>query len=216
MAALGFNGGGGFLRRLWPWKGRGIGLDAKVESASLPDEPDPEYEAFIRACGGRYSRDLLDEGSALGAAFKIGGQCAKRALGRVEKNGPDAGTAAVGVMIAIFVLEIERRVLSRSATSSTHPPLEHRAMWVIGGESFVLRRMEDQYPHLIRRDDVIKSLRGVMSSMLHDVGHLHPDLFSWLAAMDAGSASDNMNAYIRTLREGSAPYLDRLDELAMF
>lgn len=132
--------------------------------------------------------------------------------GTIGEDTARVGASTVlGILVAMYVLA-QKKELDGSARSapSTHPPLQHRAAWVLGAESQVVQifRSRDllREPH----EHSISVVREEASRLLRSVAGTHASFYEWLAALD--HAEEPMHAYLTALRGRVEPEFKVLDE----
>lgn len=119
----------------------------------------------------------------------------------------------LGTLISIYVLWQESALTHDSASDyHSHPPIEHRASWILGAEVSVLDKLIEQGPGGAQLTKKVDAFRGASLRLLKTVGDVHESLSYWIKRID-DSAEDSMNAYVDAMRKGSESYFDALDRV---
>lgn len=125
----------------------------------------------------------------------------------------NAGAAmTLGIVISIYVLWQEEAALMNDGASNynSHPPIHHRAGWVLSGES---RYLDNTGIAKIRkRAKKIEAFRKASIRLLRTVAEVHESLNYWIRRID-DSAEDTMNEYMTKIHTGCEAYHDAMDRV---
>jgi hypothetical protein len=125
----------------------------------------------------------------------------------------NAGAAmTLGIVISIYVLWQEEAALMDAGASNynSHPPIHHRAGWVLSGES---RYLDNTGIAKIRkRAKKIEAFRKASIRLLRTVAEVHDSLNYWIRRID-DSAEDTMNEYMTKIHAGCEAYHDAMDRV---
>lgn len=119
----------------------------------------------------------------------------------------------LGILISIYVLWQEGALTNDSASNyHSHPPIEHRASWILGAEVRFLDILMEQRTDVAQLTQKIDAFRNAALRLLRTVGDVHESLSYWIQRLD-DSAESSMNAYVDEMRKGSESYFDALDRV---
>lgn len=117
----------------------------------------------------------------------------------------------LGILISIYVLWLEDALLNESASDyRSHPPIEHRASWILGAEVKVLDILMEQKTSVAHLTNKVDALRKAALRLLKTVGEAHESLGYWIQRLD-DSAEASMNEYVEKMRKGSETFFNALD-----
>lgn len=121
---------------------------------------------------------------------------------------------ALGVLLAMYVLHQGAVIQGKEhIASKTHPPLRHRAAWVLGAESQAISTLQSQnnYQLTQARKHNVATIREATQQLLHSVAQTHTSLHSWISQIDS-EAEAKMNEYINGIHTASSKYFDGLSK----
>lgn len=133
----------------------------------------------------------------------------------VEVTSPEylniGAATTLGILISVYVLWLENALLSESPSAyRSHPPIEHRASWILGAEVNSLNILMEQNTSVTQLTKKVDAFRNAALCLLKTVGEAHESLGYWIQRLD-DSAETSMNEYVDKMRKGSETFFDALD-----
>lgn len=127
----------------------------------------------------------------------------------------DCACTVLGIVLGMYALQHISVLTGRAdAAAQTHPPLAHRATWVLAAESSVVTALASQRNVEPSSPDQLGDLRQASINLLQQAASTHQDLHSWIARIDE-NADDTAQSYLDSLRTHASGYFDDLSEVQM-
>jgi len=124
----------------------------------------------------------------------------------------DCACTVLGIVLGMYALQQVSVLQGQAdAISRTHPPLAHRATWVLAAESSVVRALAVQRKVEPGSPDFLHSIRQASTSLLRQAASTHEDLYQWIARID-DKAEEDAQSYLDSLRNHANGYFDDLSE----
>lgn len=124
----------------------------------------------------------------------------------------DCACTVLGIVLGMYALQHISVLSGRAdATAQTHPPLAHRATWVLAAESSVVTALASQRNVKPSSPEILGDLRQASINLLQQAASTHQDLHSWIARIDE-NAEDTAQSYLDSLRTHASGYFDDLSE----
>lgn len=114
------------------------------------------------------------------------------------------------MVLSIYVLEMGKTLNPVKSVSGSHPPLRHRACWLIGAEGRALDALDKQTGSAYRKNIGLEEIRELMREALRGTARVQESLWSDIAGID-DAAEAQMNSCAARLRDSASPYFELLD-----
>ena len=188
-----------------------LGTNALFEAGG-EDDASASHEVF----------QFMEHVADMHAAVNIFTACHARGLessnASDEQQVNNGAATVVGVMAAIYVLFMSDQFRSRPRGRrvpkvATHPPIEHRAAWVVAAESLALEAVLNEKQAGVVEQTVVRRFRDQAGQTLRGVAEVHESLRFWISRLDDPVAEDDMNSYVARIRASSEPHFRMLSKL---
>lgn len=127
----------------------------------------------------------------------------------------ECAATILGIFLGMYALQ-QVAILNglEKSVSQSHPPLAHRATWVLAAESSVPRALAAQRHIEPASSAFLSDMRQTTISLLRQVASTHESLYDWIARVDE-QAEQDAQSYLDSLREHVSGYFDELSDVQM-
>lgn len=132
-----------------------------------------------------------------------------------EADRLDCASTILGIFLGMYALQQVAILNDREmAFSTSHPPLAHRATWVLAAESSVPKALAAQRNIKPASSKFLGDIRQTTISLLQQAASTHENLYGWIARVDE-QAEQDAQSYLDSLREHASGYFDELSDVQM-
>jgi hypothetical protein len=132
-----------------------------------------------------------------------------------EDDKIESAATILGIFLGMYALQQVATLYGREkSVSLSHPPLTHRATWVMGAESSVPRALVAQRNIEPASSEFLSDMRQTTISLLRQVASTNESLHGWIARVDE-QAEQDAQSYLDSLWEHASGYFDELSVAQM-
>ena len=93
--------------------------------------------------------------------------------------------------------------------SRTHPPLVHRATWILAAESLAVRELDAQFGLRPKDPETVAQTRETIIALMRSAADTHESLQAWIARIDDAAERD-AQSYVDSLGSSARGFFDAL------